>query len=200
MRCSKFEAYLNDSLDPEEFKIHMKSCAHCQRAFQIDAHVLRQSKNLNEDLEIPDLWSDIEDNLQKKQPVILNFKKNKRLLFAAAASFLIITTLWLFGTFEKDSTSTRILSVQALEKVKKAEATYLEAIDDLEDLAYTQLEDTSEPLAQLYRNKLSLIDRQIQNCKDALEDNPANSHIRKYLLAALHDKQETLEEILRVNS
>ena len=67
-------------------------------------------------------------------------------------------------------------------------------------MAYAQLDETTEPLAQLYRNKLSLIDRQIENCQDALESNPANSHIRNYLISALQDKQKTLEDILKVNS
>jgi hypothetical protein len=200
MSCQKFEEYLNEQLDLETLKAHMESCEKCKKAYQIDARILEKSKNLNENLKIPDLWPDIEENIQKKKPLIINFYTTKRLLFAAAATFLIITTIWMFKTYQEEKTSARILSVQALEKVIKAEVVYLEAIVELEDLAYVQLEVTSEPLAQLYRNKLSLIDRQIENCKNALETNPANSHIRKYLMAALQDKQKTLEEILLIDS
>jgi CII-binding regulator of phage lambda lysogenization HflD len=106
----------------------------------------------------------------------------------------------MFNSYQKETSSERILSQNALEKVKDAEEKYLDAITGLEDLAYYQLENTTEPLAQLYRNKLSLIDRQIQNCQEALETNPANSHIRRYLMAALQDKQKTLEDILEVSS
>ena len=200
MSCQKFEEYLKEQLDQDKFKIHIESCDECKKAFSDDIKIMNHTKAMSDELVVPDLWPSIEENIKKDNPVILKFKTTKRLLLAAAASFLIITSIWLFNINTSDKPSTRILSEQALQKVIEAESSYMEAIDELENLAYTELEETSEPLAQLYRNKLSLIDRQIQNCKEALETNPANSHIRQYLMAALQDKRETLEEILRVDS
>jgi hypothetical protein len=199
MSCHKFEDYLNGQLDLEALKTHMESCESCRKSYQIDKRIMDQSKKLNEKLDIPDLWPSIEEDLQGKKPVILKFRSTKRWLLAAAASFLIITTIWMFNSSMNETVTERILSQQALEKVKEAEKKYQEAIEDLELLAYNQLENTTEPLAQLYRNKLSLIDRQIQNCQDALETNPASSHIRQYLMAALQDKQKTLEDILELS-
>jgi hypothetical protein len=198
MSCHKFEDYLNDRFDSITFEKHLKSCEECRIAFETDSRILKQSKNLNKNLEIPDLWPSIEENIQAKKPVILKFKRSTKLLLAAAASFLVIITIWIFSTYEKEPVAERILSQKTLQKVQLAEEKYLDAINDLEDLALHQLENTTEPLAQLYRNKLSLIDRQIENCKNALETNPANSHIRQYLMAALQDKQKTLEEILEL--
>ena len=60
-----------------------------------------------------------------------------------------------------------------------------------------KMESLDLNLALLYRDKLETIDSQIERCKDALQDNPANTHIRRYLLAALDDKKQTLREILR---
>ena len=85
-----------------------------------------------------------------------------------------------------------------LEQVKEAEESYISAIEDLEDMALGRLDETKEPLAQLYRNKIKLIDAQITSCRNELERNPANAHIRKYLLAALQDKQRTLTEIIEL--
>jgi hypothetical protein len=51
-------------------------------------------------------------------------------------------------------------------------------------------------LQLLYRDKLETINRQIIACKEALEVNPANAHIRRYLFMALQDKKETLKEII----
>ena len=200
MNCHKFEDYLNEQLDLDKFKVHMETCNECLKAYQIDQKIMRQSRNINKRLEIPDLWSLIEKTLQIERPVLLKFKKTKRLLIAAAAALLILTTIWMFNSFRQEKSSDRILSQQALERVIEAEENYQEAIKELEELAYTQLGETTEPLAQLYRNKLSLIDRQIENCKAALEKNPANSHIRQYLMAALQDKRKTLENILKLNS
>ena len=53
-------------------------------------------------------------------------------------------------------------------------------------------------LMLLYQDRLETIDSQIERCKDALENNPANAHIRRYLLAALQDKKEMLREILEI--
>jgi len=200
MSCHKFEDYLNEQLDLDTLKVHMESCEECRKAFQLDAQIMDLSRNLNENLAVPDLWPSIEEDLRGKKPVILKFRSTKRYLLAAAASFLIITAIWIFNSYQNDTSPRRILSQQALEKVREAEEKYLDAINQLENLAYYQLDDTTEPLAQLYRNKLSLIDRQIQNCQEALESNPANSHIRQYLMAALQDKQKTLEEILELSS
>ena len=200
MNCNKFEDFLNDQLDLATLKVHMESCEDCQKAYQVDTRIMDRSKKLNENLTIPDLWPSIEKGIKKKKPVILKFRARKRLLLTAAATFLIITTIWMFNSYQKETSSERILSQQALEKVKDAEEKYLDAIIGLEELAHRQLDNTTEPLAQLYRNKLFLVDRQIQNCQQALETNPANSHIRRYLMTALQDKQKTLENILQLSS
>jgi hypothetical protein len=200
MSCHKFEDYLNEMLDLDSLKDHMESCEDCRKAYHVDARIMDRSKKLNDNLEIPDLWPSIENKIQRKKSVILKFKPKTRLLLTIAATFLIVTTIWLYNSFQKDTATERILSQQALEKVREAEENYQDAISDLENLAYAQLDETTEPLAQLYRNKLSLIDRQIHNCRDALDSNPANSHIRNYLIAALQDKQKTLEDILQLSS
>jgi len=200
MNCDRFEEYLKEQLDLETFMTHMNSCVECQKAYQTDARIMKESMELNENLSIPDFWSTIEKDLQRENPKVIKFNTTTKLILAAAATFLIITTIWMFNSFPKNTPTTRILSQRALEKVKVAEENYQEAIKDLELLAYHQLETTPGPLAQLYRNKLSLIERQIDNCKNALKTNPANSHIRAYLMAALQDKQKTLEEIIKYDS
>jgi len=48
----------------------------------------------------------------------------------------------------------------------------------------------------LYREKLETIDAQIERCQEALAANPANAHIRRYLLAALQDKKAALADLL----
>jgi hypothetical protein len=200
MYCNKFEDYLNEKLDLDTLKSHMDFCDRCRKAYQIESKLISQSKRLNDNIKVPDLWPAIEEKIKQEIPRIIKFRSTKRLLFAAAATFLIVATIWLFNSHYMEKPSARILSEQALEKVKKAEAVYIDAIANLEKLAYNRLDNTSEPLAQLYRNKLSLIDRQIENCQNALESNPANSHIRQYLMTALQDKQKTLEDILRLIS
>jgi len=199
MTCKKFRDYLKGQLAPDAMRVHVENCDICRKAYRADQKILLASGALNQGLEIPDLWPSVQKSLRNEQPVILKFKGPKWLLWAAAAAILILTSIWLVNPSRKATPSGKILSRHALEQVIEAEEKYQKAIQTLEELAPDQLEKTPEPLAQLYRNKLSLIDRQIENCKTALAGNPANSHIRNYLMAALQDKQKTLEELLKPN-
>jgi hypothetical protein len=161
---------------------------------------MERSKKLNQNLTVPDLWPSIQKEIEKEeipQPV---FRFRKKLILAAAAMIMITAAVWVVNLVQRDVGEGRILSSRALEKVREAEKAYIAAINELEESAYQRIETTREPLAQLYRNKLSLIDQQIRNCEEALQNNPANSHIRRYLLAALQDKQKTLKDILQASS
>lgn len=88
-----------------------------------------------------------------------------------------------------------LLAEKALQRVEAAEADYLSAIAGLEAAVTPQLTALPPDLASLYRARLEAVDAQILRCREALAVNPANAHIRRYLLAALHDKQETLRSI-----
>jgi hypothetical protein len=56
--------------------------------------------------------------------------------------------------------------------------------------------DMNLELMLLYRDRLETIDDQIEQCREALSENPGNAHIRRYMLAALQDKKQTLKELL----
>jgi hypothetical protein len=69
----------------------------------------------------------------------------------------------------------------------------------LEEKAQSHMQNMDIQLMLLYKDRLAIIDNQIHECKEAMEQNPANTHIRNYMLAALQDKKETLSELLRPN-
>ena len=200
MSCNKFDEYLQGRLDMSILESHMQNCQYCREAFQTDKQILDRSKNLNQNLKVPDIWNSIQNEIKEVSADQRQFRFREKLFLAAAAMILITTAVWIINSNLPDSEQARILSGKALEKVEKAEREYVDAINDLENLAYDEIENTTEPLAQLYRNKLSLIDQQIRNCQEALENNPANSHIRQYLMAALQDKHKTLKDILQISS
>jgi hypothetical protein len=195
MTCGKFDDYLNGVIERQDFRIHAEECESCRLAFRLDSQIMNRAGRLNEDLSVPDLWPQIRRHLENTRRRQLNVNW----LMAAAAVFLIVAGVLVINYLQqRGEPDTRILSDSAVEKVKQAEAEYIDAINELESIAYTRLENTNAPLAQLYRNKLSLIDDQIRNCQKAIERNPADSLIRRYLLAALHDKQITLKNILEL--
>ena len=200
MRCHKYDDYLRGIMNLSELKDHVQSCEDCNKEYHLDSQIMERSKKLNQNLTVPDLWPSIKKEIEMEEIPHPGFRFRKKLILAAAAMIMITAAIWVVNLLHRDVGDERILSSKALEKVKEAEKVYIDAIRDLEDSAYLRLETTSEPLAQLYRNKLSLIDQQIRNCQEALENNSANSHIRRYLLAALQDKQKTLKDILQTNS
>ena len=71
----------------------------------------------------------------------------------------------------------------------------MEAITELEETVKPVLKSIDVELALCYRDRLETIDEQINLCKKELKHNPANTHIRHYLLAALQDKKQTLIEL-----
>jgi hypothetical protein len=112
---------------------------------------------------------------------------------AAAIVFLATATVLLLRISAPPS---GILAHRALAKVELKEKEYTDAIDALEKLARPKIDAMDLQLVSLYRDRLAAIDAQIEKCRDALASNPANAHIRRYLLAALKDKQQTLAEVL----
>ena len=201
MGCDKFDLYLKEELTEKEFHAHMDKCQECWMAFETDKDLMSEAAALNTDLQVPDLWTEI------RHEIILSPEAKDKtrfwpqtLIWSAAAALLFAVVFWAVSIREEAPTESRILSHQALEQVKTAEENYIRAIEGLEEIARDKLTETREPLAQLYRNKLKLIDAQINKCRNELERNPANAHIRNYLLAALQDMQTTLTEIIELKS
>jgi hypothetical protein len=94
------------------------------------------------------------------------------------------------------ASSSGLLARRALARVELKEREYTEAIGALEKLAGPKIEAMDLQMMSLYRDKLAAIDAQIERCREALASNPANAHIRSYLLAALRDKRQTLAQAL----
>lgn len=89
-----------------------------------------------------------------------------------------------------------ILRQSALEQVENAEQQHLTAIEQLEKVAGSKV-DQPTPLMVSYREKLMLLDDAIAECQAAIEENRQNAHLRRQLLALYTEKQRTLQDILR---
>jgi len=196
MNCQQYELWAMSNLSDPEFAAHRKTCPECQSAYKIDEQLMASAANLNTNIRIPDQWPAIENEIHRIK------SRNKRLKLIrysliAAASLLVIFTFFFQWSEPVDITQERILDRTALEYVKSAEETYLQALESLEARAENRLQNTDDQLTSLYKQKLDVIDQQIKRCRNALEYNPANAHIRRFLLAALETKQNTLYEIIK---
>jgi len=195
MICKKYEQHGLGQLNEEQFREHLAICSQCQALVREDNKIMAMAEKVNQNLIIPDLWPDIERALLHKKKVKV-YPLYRNWILRVAAVLILAVSLTLYLSNREESTHTMILSQAALQKVEKTERDHMNAINQLEQAAREQLSQIDVEIASLYRTKIETIDAQIERCKAALEENPANTHIRKYLLAALIDKKETLNELI----
>lgn len=213
MSCKELERYDRGEIDEAEFARHAAACSLCQQALELDEEIMSLAKSLRQPVEAPRLWSRIEEALRKEMaeekrlaPGHQMKKKSKlerpslRLRFLrlipAVAVLLLVVGIGLYFGLRSPAPSSGLLAQKALARVEQKEHEYMKAIQDLEKQALPRMADLNLDLVFLYRTRLETIDAQIEQCREALALNPANAHIRRYLLAALQDKKETLAEVL----
>ena len=201
MSCEAYRQFELGEMEETVFNRHSANCAECQRLLTQDAQLFALAKSLKPPVANPLLWAKIENALraeqQKRRPVWLEtLQEHKWALLRMAAVLLVAVGVGSYFLFKPKPSNSRLLAGTALEQVEKTEREYAAAIADLERVALPQMAKMDVDLMLLYRDRLETIDAQILRCREALATNPANAHIRRYLLAALRDKKETLKELV----
>lgn len=203
MSCEFYQKRELGEMNEAEFSLHLPACAECQKLLEQDARILTLAQSLQKPAASPLLWAKIENALRAEQqrnrrygPI--NWLEQKRTLLRLAAVLLLGIGLGSYFLFKPKPSAPRLLAGTALQQVEKREQEYVEAIAALERTALPQMAKLDTDLMLLYRDRLETIDAQITRCQEALAENPSNAHIRRYLLAALQDKKETLRELLQL--
>lgn len=204
MSCKMYETYEMGGVEERVFRQHLETCTSCREQQEQDNRILAAARSLKDaPVDAPGLWERIELELLDEQvpefkttPGI--FSRRFHVLIAATVLLAAVALGVYFGVFLSQR-SPGLLSGSALNKVQQTEQQYMEAIAQLEKKVQPQMQEMDIELMLLYKDRLAVIDSQIRECKEALLQNPANSHIRRYMLAALQDKKETLSEMLRPN-
>lgn len=149
----------------------------------------------------PFLWAKIENTLRVEQQRETRWRSRpvaslKWLKYAVAASIIFAVGLAaLFMRKNEAQADAKLLAASALEHVAQKEKEYEAAIAQLERVTSPQLTQLPTELLLLYRDRLATIDTQIARCREALAENPGNAHVRRYMLMALQDKKDTLQEL-----
>jgi hypothetical protein len=200
MSCTKFKRYELGKLGEAEFERHLETCSSCQERMAEDARLMALSRSLERPVEPPHLWDRIakslkEERLKELSPGLTPPRWRLLRLLPAAAVILLAAVIGLYLFIEPGARKSGLLADSALSKVEKKESEYVKAIEELEQLVLPRMAEMNLELTLLYRDKLETIDDQIEQCREALALNPANAHIRRYMLAALQDKKQTLREI-----
>jgi len=203
MNCEFYQKHELGEIEENEFSQHLTTCSACQKLAEQDARILKLAQSLQKPVASPLLWAKIESSLRAEQQKNrrhrrINWPEQKWTLLRIAAVLLLGIGLGSYLIFKPQPSESRLLAGAALEQVEKRERAYAEAIAELERTALPQMAKLDAELMLLYRDRLETIEAQIARCKEALAENPSNAHIRRYLLAALQDKKETLRELLQL--
>ena len=201
MSCDQFDKFELGDLGEKEFREHLKECSACQEHAKRDEQLMSLVKSLKKPVKAPYLWTRIERTLEEEQRGEEDIRVRRIHwrpipLIPVAAMILIAVCIVLYILLKPGIGESKLLAKGALEKVEKKESEYIKAIVDLEKTVLPKMRELEVELLLLYKDKLETINSQIELCKEALSENPANAHIRHYLLAALQDKKQTLNEIM----
>ena len=200
MECEVFESYTLGKIEEEVYRRHALNCSVCRNLQAQDKKMLKLSKSLERYSASPALWERIESALevesrkQKERWGRRIWIRTHPVLRWAAVIVLIFVLgrlFWPVSTVPQNG----LLTSRILIRVERKERAYFRAISHLEKRVTPGFEKLDLELSLLYQDRLETIDAQIRTCREALEGNPANGHIRRYMLAALQDKQKTLREI-----
>lgn len=204
MNCEFYQKHALGEIEENEFSQHLATCSACQKLVAQDAQILTLAQHLEKPAVSPLLWAKIENSLRAEQERNrrhwrMNWPEQKWTLLRLAAVLVLGMGLGSYFLFKPQPSEPRLLAGAALQQVEKREREYAEAIAALEQTALPQMAKLDAELMLLYRDRLETIDAQIARCQEALAANPSNAHIRRYLLAALQDKKETLRELLQLS-
>jgi len=201
MSCNWFDKYDQGKIKDEPFQKHIKKCLFCREEVRQSDELLLLSRSLKKRVEAPFLWSRIEQNLKELQPQSMKagwkgIFWHSWIKFPVSAVLLAVICMGLFLLFRPGLLDSALLADSALRRTVKREQRYERSIEKLQERIIPQLPDLGMELMFLYRDRMETIDEQILACKEALRENPGNTHIRKYMLAAFRDKKLTLNEIM----
>jgi tetratricopeptide (TPR) repeat protein len=202
MSCREYDQYQKGKMDDRSFQKHLESCPACMEKMSQDDTILKEAKELKVHIHAPYLWTRIEAELSaaQKNKTRRGWFFSRKLVFSyigAGMVLILVISLGIWIGRRSPMPDSGFLAERALERVERLEADYEKAIAKLEAQIQPKLDQMDLELALLYRDRLETIDEQIEQCKEALAENPANAHIRHYLLAALKDKKGTLKEVIR---
>ncbi|MDD8026737.1 MAG: hypothetical protein PHI34_09490 [Acidobacteriota bacterium] len=198
MSCPRFDEFELGRMSPQDWALHARECPDCRAEADRDRRLSEEAAMLKTPIQSPDLWNRIEAALRTEAEAGRPKRAGLRpwMIPAAAVALLAVGAAVFLPRTSAPPAPSGLLDQQTLTRVDAQEKQYSKAIDDLEKLARPRISAMDPALMALYRDRLAVIDAQIDKCREALERNPTNAHIRRYFLAALQDKKQTLAEAL----
>jgi len=185
---------------------HAKVCDACRRELWLWGEMSAVAPGLREHWETPDLWPKIRQTLVAQQksgkPHGIGGRYAWRIM-AGIAAVLAIAVSVLIARYSRPTPApatgqdSDFLTEQTLQEVERAESAYRASIDKLTRLAQSKLSAAENPVAVADREKLLVLDSEIDNVRSTVSRNKFNAQLQAELAVLYRDKQDTLKEILQ---
>jgi hypothetical protein len=196
---------------------HADACPSCRAALDRWRELSEAAGALRRQWHSPELWPRIHQALAHESQVRRPEKpapsgifraacrRWRELAAAAAVIALMISIGWVLArslrtpALKPDpEAEKRLLTENALRDIETSESAYVQSIEKLSRLVEPKIDNTASPLMVSYREKLTLIDAAIAECRAGIERNRFNAHMRMELLSIYREKQRTLEDVMRI--
>ncbi len=213
--------------EPESLKAleaHAENCAACREQLRLWNEISAAATCMKKSWDTPQLWprihqalvSEMQEDTFRRERFPSKHKvqflsqlevllANWRTAAAALALLLIsLSSAWVLlrtpappSVPKPPSSEKRLLTEQTLREVESAEDAYLRSIEKLSKLVQSRIDQPTSPLLVSYREKLTLIDAAIDDCRANIAQNRFNTHLRMELLSMYQEKQRTLQELVK---
>jgi|HubBroStandDraft_1064217.scaffolds.fasta_scaffold01802_4 hypothetical protein len=189
---------------------HAKVCDACRRELWLWGEMSTVAPGLREEWETPDLWPKIRQTLVAQQKAakrhglrgFLGGRLDWRMMAGIAAALAIAVAIFIVkyarpAPAPAAAQDSDFLTEQTLKEVENAEVAYRASIDKLSRLAQPKLSASENPVAISAREKLLVLDSEIDNVRSTVSRNRFNAQLQSELAGLYRDKQDTLKEILQ---
>jgi len=187
---------------------HAKVCDACRRELWLWSEMSAAAPGLREEWETPDLWPRIRQTLAAHQKAAkpsgvagrIGWRGDWRMLAGIAAVLAIAVSVFIMKYSRSAPVAPRdsdFLTEQTLKEVEQTEAAYRASIDKLTRLAQPKLNALENPTAIAAREKLLVLDAEIDSVRSTVSRNRFNAQLQAGLAVLYRDKQDTLKEILQ---
>ena len=220
MNCREYEFLISAQLDGEvsaaevvEAERHQASCERCAGVYRDLQILVSEAQALP--LFEPDrrVWARLKaqceaDGLIRISPGPwrgwldrIPIPSGPRLAMASAALVVVVmlASFLAYRGLQRTTTSQSAEAIQAENAVRRAEDSYLQAIESLEKISQTRMASMDPAVRGVLEDNLATIDYYIDKCLETVKNEPSDALAQRYLLEAYRKKVDLLTSIVHSN-
>jgi anti-sigma factor RsiW len=177
----------------------LAECADCARAVARLRELVAATKGLPRSIEPPrDLYPVIAARVAERKSASLPRRGNLWLALAAAVALVVVSSAVTALLLRQRSPAVVVLPLPA--RVQAVEASYVQAVGDLERQLATARAKLSPATVTVVERNLQIIDRAIRESRDALAHDPLNRDAARLLWTSYQHKLELLQRATRLGA